>query len=49
MCAIKSVVKDPMITCNMAYVYGVYVVACITSVMGKVINWHFSKILFNSS
>jgi len=49
MYAIKSIVKDPMIACNIAYVYGVYIVARITCVMGKVINWHFSKIVFNSS
>jgi len=49
MCAIKSVVKDRMITCNIAYVYRVYIVAQVISVMGKVINWHFSKIVLNSS
>jgi len=49
MCAIKSVVKDCMITCNIAYVFRVYIVAIIISVMGKVINWHFGKIVFSSA
>lgn len=48
MCAIQSVVKDPVIPCHFADVYWVYFVAHFASVTEKVMKWHFSKITFSS-